>query len=101
MTTRVPRYSREEFARRGQDIYEQVIRPILTIRDESKFVAIDIESGSYERDASDYEAVERLLKRLPDAPIWLIQVGQRAAHRFGARSDTGARYDHGDRQLPP
>lgn len=89
MTIRVPRYSREEFAQRGQEIYEQIIRPNFSASDEGKFVAIDIESGSYERDASDYAAVERLLKRLPDAQVWLIQVGQRAAHRFGARSDAG------------
>lgn len=89
MPTRVPRYSAEQFAQRGQEIYEQVIRPILSTGDEGKFVAIDIESGNYEIDASDYTAVERLLKRLPDAQVWLMQVGQRAAHRVGARSDAG------------
>lgn len=85
MATRQARYSREEFARRGQEIYEQVVRPALQPDDEGKFVAIDIDSGSYEIDGNDYAAVERLLKRLPDAQPWLMQVGQRAAHRFGAR----------------
>ncbi|MGH7223877.1 MAG: hypothetical protein ACRELF_11650, partial [Gemmataceae bacterium] len=88
---RVPRYSREEFARRGQEIYEQVVRPALQPGDEGKFVAIDIESGSYEMDANDYAAVERLLKRLPDAQSWLMQVGQKAPYRLGARSASDSR----------
>lgn len=85
MTARQPRYSREEFSRRGQEIYDRVVRPALRPGDEDKFVAIDIESGSYEMDADDYTAVDRLLKRLPDAQAWLMRVGHRAAHRFGAR----------------
>jgi hypothetical protein len=67
MATRGPRYSREEFSRRGQEIYDRVVRPALRPEDADKFVAIDIESGSYEMDANDYTAVDRLLKRLPDA----------------------------------
>lgn len=86
MATREARYSREEFARRGQEIYDRVIRPALQPSDENKFVAIDIESGSYEMDPNDYTAVDRLLKRLPEAQIWLMRVGHRAAHRFGWRS---------------
>ena len=87
MATREARYSREEFSRRGQEIYDRVVRAALQPDDEDKFVAIDIESGSYEMDADDYTAVDRLLKRLPDAQIWLMRVGHRAAHRFGMRSD--------------
>jgi hypothetical protein len=86
MATREPRYSREEFARRGQEIYDQVVRPALRPDDEDKFVAIDIESASYEMDANDYTAADRLLKRLPDAQIWLMRVGHKAPYRIGARS---------------
>ncbi len=88
MATRQPRHSREEFSRRGQEIYDRVIRPSLRPDDEDKFVAIDIESDSYEIDSNDYAAVDRLLKRLPDAQIWLMRVGHRVAHRFGMRSYT-------------
>lgn len=85
MATREPRYSREEFARRGEEIYDRVIRPSLRPEDEDKFVALDIESASYEMDRNDYAAVDRLLKRLPDAQIWLMRVGQKAAYRLGGR----------------
>ena len=62
MATRQPRHSREEFSRRGQEIYDRVVWPALRPGDEDKFVAIDIESGSDEMDANDYAVVDRLLK---------------------------------------
>jgi hypothetical protein len=36
------RYSREEFARRGDALVESRVRPHLTPADEDKFIAIDI-----------------------------------------------------------
>ena len=84
-----PRYSKEEFARRGQEIYDRVVRPILRPDDDYKFVAIDIETGEYEIDADDYTASKRLRDRVPDSQTWMMRVGQRAAHRLGARSDPG------------
>ncbi len=80
-----PRYSKEEFARRGQAIYERTVRPHLQASDEGKFVAIDIESGAYEVDRDDYTATERLLVRCPDAQTWLVRAGDRAAYRIGWR----------------
>ena len=80
-----PRYSKEEFAQRGQAVYERDIRSRLAAGDEGKFVAIDIETGAYEMDRDDYTATERLLARHPNAQIWLCRVGQRAAYRLGWR----------------
>jgi hypothetical protein len=85
MTVLQPRYSQEEFARRGQEIYEREIRPQVESSDEGKFVAIDIETGGYEIDSDDYTATERLLARSPDAQIWLVRVGHRATYRIGPR----------------
>lgn len=84
-------YSLEEFSRRGTEIYERAIRPVLVPDDEDRFVAIDIESGGYEIDRDDFAATERLLARRPDAQIWLARVGQRAAYRIGGRDVSGAR----------
>jgi hypothetical protein len=89
MTPRGPRYEREEFARRGQEMYEREVRASVQPGDEGQFVAIDVESGSYEMDHDDYAATERLLARRPEAQIWLTQVGQRAAYRLGACSASG------------
>ena len=55
-----PRYSKEEFAKRGDAIFEKDIRPHLKNEDDDDFVAIDIETGAYEIDASELAACDRL-----------------------------------------
>ena len=80
-----PRYSKEEFAKRGDEIYMRDILPYTEESDEGKFVAIDIETGAYEIDADELTASDRLLSRNPDAQIWLTQVGSRYARRYGPR----------------
>lgn len=47
MTTRQPRYSAEETARRGDEIYERDIRAQVEGTHRAKVVAIDIDSGEY------------------------------------------------------
>jgi hypothetical protein len=78
-----PRYSKEEFARRGDQIYERVLRGSGESGNQGRFVAIDIETGDYEIDADELAASDRLLARVPDAQIWLRRIGSRYAHRFG------------------
>ena len=78
-----PRYSKEEFARRGDVIYERELRPILEKESDGKFVAIDIETGAYEVDVDELAASDRLLARVPNAQIWLRRIGFHYAHRFG------------------
>ncbi len=78
-----PRYSKEEFARRGDEIYDRDIGPHVGAGDEGKFVAIDIETGAYEIDVDELAASDRLLARNPDAQIWLTRVGSRYVRRFG------------------
>jgi hypothetical protein len=84
------RYSKEEFARRGDAIYEKHIRPVLTSADKGKFVAIDIESGEYAIDADELKACRKLRARIPDAQIWMVRVGYRSVHRFGGREEREA-----------
>jgi 23S rRNA maturation mini-RNase III len=78
-------YSKAEFARRGDAIYENYVRPHLKPADEGKFAAIDIESGMYELDRDELKAGNRLRARLPEAQIWMVRVGQRSVHRIGRR----------------
>jgi hypothetical protein len=83
--------SDEEFARRGNAIFEDRVWPNVDAEAEAhKFVAIDIETGAYEVDESDVEATDRLVERVPDADgrIWLRRVGYEHAHRLGSLKDT-------------
>ena len=85
MTTRQPRYSMEEHARRGTELYEQQIRPQVEAGNHGKIVAIDIDSGDFELGENMLAPCEQLLTRCPDAQIWCVRIGYRGVHRFGAR----------------
>lgn len=86
-----PRSSKEEFARRGNEIYERDIQPRLEKQDEGKFIVIDIETGAYEVDVDEIAAFDRLRARYPEAQIWLRRVGSPYARRFGPRNRTERR----------
>lgn len=86
MTVRQPRYSKEEFARRGDEIYETRIRAQLENSSRGKIVAIDIETGDFEVDQSEIAACDRLEARHPDAQIWIVRIGSRHVRRFGGRT---------------
>lgn len=78
--------SDKEFARRGNAIFEERVRPHVDVeREAHKFVAIDVETGEYEIDQNEVEATDRLVERCPDAEgrIWLRRVGYEHAHRIG------------------
>ncbi|KAM3097616.1 hypothetical protein ACKFKF_19515 [Phormidesmis sp. 146-12] len=86
MTVRQPRYSKEEFAQRGDEIYESQVRSQVEESNEGKIVAIDIETGDFEVDAREIAACDRLETRHPDAQIWIVRIGSRHVRRFGGRT---------------
>ena len=85
MATSKRRYSKEEFARRGDAIYENAILPKLTANDVGKFLAIDIETGEYKIAADEMSAGDRLRARRPDAQIWMVRIGYASTRSFGVR----------------
>jgi hypothetical protein len=86
MATVKRRYPKEEFARRGDDVYRRTVEPKLKARDKGKFVAVDIETGEYELDADELAACDRLRARIPKAQTWLVRVGSSYVHRYGGRT---------------
>jgi hypothetical protein len=77
------KYSKEEFARRGNEIYETQVRPQVEEGNHGKIVAIDIETAAFELATDTMTASDRLLERYPDAQIWCIRIGYKGVHRFG------------------
>jgi hypothetical protein len=86
MTVRVPRYPKEEFARRGHELYDSQIRSQVEADNYGRIVAIDIETGEFEVADESLAAAKKLLSRCPDAQIFGIRIGHRAVHRFGLRT---------------
>lgn len=91
MTVRQPRYSKEEFVRRGTDIYEGQIRAQVEEGNTGKIVAIDIETGEYSLGENILLASQALFKRNDDAQLWVVRVGHRAVHHIGGRSSAEKR----------
>lgn len=79
-------YSREEVVQLGEAIYEQKLRSDVERDRRGEFLALDIVSREYEIAPEDAVAVERLLERQPDAVIFAIRIGHRAAYRIGGLS---------------
>ena len=86
MVVRQPRYSKEEFAQRGDRWYETQIRQKVEDGNHGKIVAIDIETGAFEVADDIVTASDPLLAKYPDAQTWFIRIGHRAVYHFGARS---------------
>jgi len=83
MTVGLLDYSKEEFARRGNEIYHTQVRPQVEQGNYGKIVAIDIETGAFEVANDTITASEALLERYPDALLWRVRIGHKAVHRFG------------------
>ena len=83
MTVHPLRHSKEEFARRGNEIYESQVRPQVEQGNHGKIIAIDIETGAFELAKDSLTASDQLLEQYPDAQIWFVRIGHRAVHRIG------------------
>jgi peptide subunit release factor RF-3 len=83
---RQPRHSKEEFARRGNEIYQSQVRQQIEEGNDGKIVAIDIETGAFEVADTTIEATDRLFELVPNAQPWVIRIGHRTVYRFGSRS---------------
>ncbi len=70
-------------AERGQALYDAQIRAQVEEEHRGKFLILDVNTGDYEIDAEDITASERLLARMPNAVLFGVRVGYRAAYRLG------------------
>lgn len=84
MAVRQPRYSKEEFARLGDEIYFSSVRSLVEAGNHGKIVAINIETGAWEMDINEVSASMRLEAQCPDAQIWFVKIGSSYVRRFGA-----------------
>ena len=74
--------SKEEIARRGEELYETSIRGCVEAEFDGKIVAIDVDSGDYEVDETTLSAVDRLANRRPGAEVYVLRIGHDAVYTF-------------------
>ena len=70
-----PRFTNEEIARMGEDIYASRLRDQLEKEHEGQVVIIDVESGEYEIGPDSLAANKRALAKRPGAALYGIRVG--------------------------
>jgi hypothetical protein len=76
------KYSKEELARRGEEIYREKVRPVVEEGNHGKIVAIDVDTGTFEVDDNMIGADTRLLARFPDAQICYVRIGYHYVNRI-------------------
>lgn len=79
-----PRFSGEEIARRGEELYNQGIRArVETDENVGRILSIDIESGDYELGDDLLATSRRLQVRHAGAAIWTKRVGYNVVYALG------------------
>ena len=86
MAVRQRRYSKEEFTRRGKEMYEQKVRPLVEQGNLGRIVLIDIETGEYELGDDPLLIAQAMIARKPDVQLWCVRIGHLAVERFGFHS---------------
>lgn len=76
-------YKSEDVVARGKEIYKQQIQDKVEPVHNGKFLSVDIETGDYEIGTDDLSPSMQLLNKRPDAVIYSLRIGFRAAHRIG------------------
>jgi hypothetical protein len=68
------KYSAEELARRGREIFENEIREQVESESQGRVVAIDVVSHEFAVGDNILAAAAALRLRKPDAQVWLVRV---------------------------
>lgn len=79
-----PKFSAEEIAQRGKEIYEKSIRAkVETAENIGKIVSINVETGEYEIGDDLVETSLRLRAKQADAALWGERIGFNAVYAVG------------------
>lgn len=90
MNTHQLKYSPEEFATKGSQLYRDLVLPKLSGDCDGKIVAIDIETGEFELAENTLAVAAKMFvraasaspSRIPDAQLWFERIGAEAVHKF-------------------
>lgn len=78
------KYSGDEIGVRGQEIYEQHLRPVVETEENiGKIISIDVETGDYEIADDLLTSGRRLQLRRPEALMYGKRIGYNAVYAVG------------------
>jgi hypothetical protein len=81
----VTKYSPEEVAHLGNEIYRRDLRDKVMPQNKGQFLILDLLSGDYEIDVDDLTAEERLRARRPDGILFGLRIGYTSAYTLAGR----------------
>jgi hypothetical protein len=77
------KYTTEEIARRGRELYERVVRPQVEAGNRGKVVTIDVETGDFELDGDPLQVAHLMRARHPGAALYAVRIGYPAVAKIG------------------
>lgn len=83
--TRFPKYERDFFRVRGEEIFNDSIKAQVEHLDPEWHLLIDIESGEFAVGPDYFEPSDRLIAKNPNAQLYHRMVGRNWTVKFGAR----------------
>jgi hypothetical protein len=80
-----PRFTKEEIARRGQELYDRDIRAQVEAdaANRGKIVVMDIETGEFSLNGDSLDTIHAMRARRPGAALYRVRVGYPAVHKIG------------------
>ena len=85
------RYTTDEIARRGKELYEREIRPRIEHDHQGEVAVIDVDTGAYEIAPDHLTAAKRARAKHPEAALFAMRVGFPALARIGGHTATSRR----------
>ena len=76
-------YSKEEIARRGQEIYEKIRVQLESAENIGQIIAIEVNTGDYEIGKDILKISHQLKSRHPKAEMWAERIGFNAVYTVG------------------
>jgi len=80
------KYSREEIAARGEEIYEVSIRSKVECSCRGQYLVLDLETRDYSIHPDDLTATKLALAKHPEGVLYGLRIGYPTAYRLGGFS---------------
>ncbi len=82
----------DQIAQKGQQLYEERLKPDLEPRQNGKFVVVEVETGEYFIGESILEALQKAKEKHPEKLFHTIRIGYPGVFKMGSSAMKGFLY---------